>query len=115
MLQEFRNVFPNEIPVIPINNDTNFIFELVHGATPMSQTPCRMSIPKMLKLKMQLQEFLEKRYLRPSVFLGKTPSMFVRKKDDTLWLCIDYRQLSKVTVKDKYPFPRIDDLFHQMR
>ena len=81
----------------------------------MSQTPYRISIPKILELKMQLQELLEKKRLRPSVFPWETPSRFVEKKDDTRWLCIDYSQLSKVTMKDKYPFPRIDDLFDQMR
>ena len=81
----------------------------------MSQTPCRMNIPEMLELKMQLQELLEKKYIRPSVSLWGALVLFVKKKDGTLWLCIDYRQLNKVTVKKKYPFPRIDDLFDQMR
>ena len=69
----------------------------------------------MLELKMQLQELLEKKYIRPSVSPWGAPVLFVKKKDVTLRLCIDYRQLNKVTVKNKYPFPRIYDLFDQMR
>ena len=81
----------------------------------MSKTPYRMSTPEMLELKMQLQELLEKGYIRPSVSPWGAPVLFVNKKDGTLRLCIDYRQLNKVTVKNKYPLPRIDDLFDQMR
>ena len=68
----------------------------------------------MLELKMHLQELLKK-YIRPSVSPWGVPVLFVKKKDGTLILCIDYRQLRKVIVKNKYPFPRIDDLFDQMR
>ena len=69
----------------------------------------------MLELKMQLQEFLEKKYIRPSVSPWGAPVLFVKKKDGTLRLCIDYRQLNKFMVKNKYPFSRIDDLFDQMK
>ena len=81
----------------------------------MSKTPYIMSTPKMFELNMQLQELLEKKYIRPSVSPLGAPVLFVRMIDGTLSLCIDYRQLNKVTVKNKYPFPRIDDLFDQMR
>ena len=69
----------------------------------------------MLELKMQLQELLEEKYIRPNVSPWGAPVLFVKKKDGTLRLCIDYRHLNKVTVKNKYPFPRIDDLFDQMK
>ena len=69
----------------------------------------------MLELKMQLQELLEKKYIHLSVSSCEGPVLFVKKKDGTLRLCIDYRQLNKFTMKNKYPFPRIDDLFDQMR
>ena len=74
-----------------------------------------MSIPEMLEMKMKLQELLEKKYIIPSVSPWGARFMFVRKKDGTLWLCIDHRQLNKVAEKNKYPLPRIDDLFDQMR
>ena len=69
----------------------------------------------MLEMKMQLQGLLEKKYIRTSVSPWGAPVLFVKKKDGTLRLCIDYRQLNKVTMKNKYPLPRIDDLFDQMR
>ena len=81
----------------------------------MSKKPYRMSTPKMLELKMQLQELLENKYIRPSVSPWGAPILFVKKKFGTLRLCIDYRQLNKVTMKNKYPLPRIDDLFDPMR
>ena len=115
MLQEFRNVIPDEVPRLPPMSDINFTFDLVPGAAPVSQTSCRISIPEILEMKMKLQDLLEKKYLMPSVFPWGTPSLFVKEKYGTLWLCIDYRQLSKFNVKDKYLFPRIDDLFDQMR
>ena len=69
----------------------------------------------MLELKMQLQELLEKQYIRPSVSLQGAPILFVKKKHGTLRLCIDYRQLNKPTMKNKYPLPRIDDLFDKIK
>ena len=115
VLQEFRDVFPDEIPGLHPKWDIDFTIELVPGVAPVSKAPYRMSTPKMLELKMQLQELLEKKYIRPSVSPWGAPVLFVKKKDGTLRLCIDYRQLNKVTVKNKYPLPRIDDLFDQMR
>ena len=102
-------MFPDEIPGLPRKTDIDFTIELVPGATPVSKTPYRMSTPEMLELKMQLQELLEKKYISPSVSPWGAPIMFVKKKDGTLRLCIDYRQLNKVTVKNKYPLPRIDE------
>ena len=81
----------------------------------MSKTPYRMSTPELLELKKQLQELVEKKYIRPSVSPWGAPVLFMKNKDGTLRLCIDYRQLNKVTVKNKYPLPQIDDLFYQMR
>ena len=77
----------------------------------MSKTPYRMSTPEMLELKMQLQELLENKYVRPSVSPWEAPVLFMKNKDGTLRLCIYYRQLNKVTIKNKYPLPGIDDLF----
>ena len=74
-----------------------------------------MAIVELKELKLQLQELLEKRFIRPSVSPWGAPVLFVKKKDDTLRLCIDYRQLNKLTIKNKYPLPRIDDLFDQLK
>jgi hypothetical protein len=73
-----------------------------------------MSLPELTELKIQLQELLDKEYIRPSVSPWGAPILFVKKKDKTLRLCIDYRQLNKMTVKNKYPLPRINDLFDQV-
>ena len=81
----------------------------------MSRVPFRMSTPELVELKMKLQELLDKRYIRPSVSPWGMPMLFVKKKDGALRLCIDCRQLDKVTVKNKYRFPRINDFFDQMR
>jgi hypothetical protein len=73
-----------------------------------------MSTPELVELKMQLKEMMDKGYIRPNVSPWGAPVLFVKKKDSTLRLCIDYRQLNKVTINNKYPLPRIDDLFNQL-
>ena len=115
MLQEFKDVFPDDILGLPPKRDIDFTIELLPGAAPMSKTPYRMSTTEMLELKMKLQELLEKKYIQLSVSPWGALVLFVKKKCGTLRLCIDYRKLNKVTVKNKYPLPRIDDLFDQMR
>eukprot|EP00253_Pinus_taeda_P028129 PITA_28129 len=84
-------------------------------AAPVSQAPYRMSVPKLTEFNMQLQELLDKKYIRPSVSPWGAPVLFVKKKDETLRMCMDYRQLNKLTIKNKYPLPRIDELFDQVR
>ena len=74
-----------------------------------------MSTPELKELQLQLEELLKKGYIHPSVSPWGAPVLFVKKKDGTLRLCIDFRQLNKVTVKNKYPLPRIDDLFDQLK
>ena len=96
-----------------LQHTTDFTIELIPGATPVSKTPYRMSTMEMLELKMQLQELLEKKCIRMSVSPWGAPVLFVKKKDGTLRLCIDYMKLN--TVKNKYPLPRIDELFDQMK
>ena len=115
VVQEFADVFPEEIPGLPPRRDLDFTIELIPGAAPVSRAPYRMSVPELTELKMQLQEVLENKYIRPSVSPWGAPVLFVRKKDGTLRMCIDYRQLNKLTVKNKYPLPRIDELFDQVK
>jgi hypothetical protein len=85
------------------------------GATLVSKAPYRMSMPELKELQLQLEELLKKGYIHPSVSPWGAPVLFVKKKDGTLRLCIDFQQLNKVTVKNKYPLPRIDDLFDQLK
>jgi hypothetical protein len=80
----------------------------------VSRTPYRMSTPELVELKLQLKEMMDKGYIRPNVSPCGAPVLFVKKKDGTLRLCIDYIQLNKVTIKNKYPLPKIDDLFDQL-
>jgi hypothetical protein len=85
------------------------------GATTISKTYCIMSTPEMKELQMKLEELLKKGYICQSVSPWGAPVLFMKKKYGTLRLCIDFRQLNKVTIKNKYPLPRIDDLFDQLK
>jgi hypothetical protein len=114
ILREYRDVFPEEISGLPPRRDIDFSIELAPGAVSVSRTPYRMSMPELVELKLQLKEMMDKGYIRPSVSPWGAPVLFVKKKDGTLRLCIDYKQLNKVTIKNKYPLPRIDDLFDQL-
>ena len=91
-----------------------FAIELVPGTNPISKTPYRMAPNEMKELKKQIEELLEKGFIRPSVSPWGAPVLFVKKKDGSLRLCIDYRELNKVTVKNKYSLPHIDDLLDQL-
>ena len=114
-VSDFPDVFPEELPGLPPQREIEFAIDVVRGATPASITPYRMAPLELKELKLQLQELLEKGFIRPSVSPWGAPVLFVKKKDGTLRLCIDYRQLNKLTVKNKYPLPRIDDLFDQLK
>ena len=100
---------------IPPKRDIDFRIDLVPGTEPISKTPYRMIAHELVELKVQLEELLAKGLIRPSVSPWGAPVIFVKKKDGSLRLCIDYRQLNKVTIKNRYPLPRIDDLFDQVK
>ena len=89
--------------------------ELHRGTTPICMTPHRTAPVELHKLKVQIQELLGKGFIRPSTSPWGAPILFAKKKDKTLRLCINYRQLNRVTIKNRYPLPRIDDLFDQLR
>jgi hypothetical protein len=114
VLEYFEDVF-KEVPGLPPKRDIDFSINLIPGAAPVSKTPYRMSTPELKELQMQLEELLKKGYICPSVSPWGAPVLFMKKKDGTLRLCIDFRQLNKVTIKNKYPLPRIDDLFDQLK
>jgi hypothetical protein len=114
VLEEFEDVF-KEVPGLSPKRDIDFSINLMSGAAPVSKTPHIMSTPELKDLQMQLEELLKKGYIRPSVPPWGALVLFVKKKYGTLRLCIDFRQLNKVTVKNKYPMPRIDGLFDQLK
>ncbi|XP_073121684.1 uncharacterized protein [Henckelia pumila] len=112
---EFADIFPDEIPGLPPMREIDFSIELVPGTLAISKAPYRMAPLELKELKDQLEDLLNKGYIRPSVSPWGAPVLFVRKKDGSMKLCIDYRQLNQVTVKNRYPLPRIDDLFDQLQ
>ena len=114
-VSDYLDVFPEELLGLPPQREIEFAIDVVSGATPTSITPYRMDPVELKELKLQLQELLEKRFIRPSVSPWGAPMLFVKKKDGTLRLCVDYRQLNKMTVKNKYLLPRIDDLFDHLK
>ncbi|KAA0032554.1 DNA/RNA polymerases superfamily protein [Cucumis melo var. makuwa] len=115
VVKEFLDVFPDDLSGFPPDREIEFTIELLLGTTPISQASYRMAPSELKELKMQLEELVDKGYIRPSVSPWEAPMLFVKKKDGTLRLCIDYRQLNKVTIRNKYPLPRVDDLFDQLR
>ncbi|KAL0551618.1 hypothetical protein IC582_010707 [Cucumis melo] len=115
VVRDYPDVFPEELPGLPPHREVEFAIELEPGTVPISRTPYRMAPAELKELKVQLQELLDKGFIRPSVSPWGAPVLFVKKKDGSMRLCIDYRELNKVTVKNRYPLPRIDDLFDQLQ
>jgi hypothetical protein len=111
---EFPDVFPEDLPDMPPDRDVEFIIELQSGTTPISKRPYKMTPKELAELKVQLNELLDKRYIRPISSPWGCLALFVKKKDQILRLCVDYRPLNTITVKNKYPLPRIDILFDQL-
>ncbi|RHN51999.1 putative nucleotidyltransferase, Ribonuclease H [Medicago truncatula] len=114
VVNEFPEVFPDEIPDVPPEREVEFSIDLVPGTKPVSMAPYRMSASELAELKKQLEDLLDKKFVRPSVSPWGAPVLLVKKKDGSMRLCIDYRQLNKVTIKNRYPLPRIDDLMDQL-
>ena len=112
---EYEDVFLDELPGLPLQRVVDFGIELHPGTLPIFMTPHRMAPVELQELRVQLQEPLDKGFIRPSTSPWGTPILFSKKKDKTLRLCIDYRQLNRVTIKNRYPFPKIDDLFDLLR
>jgi hypothetical protein len=99
---------------MPPDRDIEFTIELQPGTAPISKRPYRMPPNELAELKIQLQDLLDKGYIRPSASPWGCPALFMKKKDNSLRLCVDYRPLNAVTIKNKYPLPRIDILFDQL-
>ena len=114
MVCEFPDVFPKDLPGLPPDREVEFSIELEPGTAPISRRPYHMAPRELAEMKKQLEELMEKGFIRPSSSPWGCLAIFVKKKDGTLWICVDYRPLNVVTVKNKYPLPRIDTLFDQL-
>ncbi|GJV73684.1 hypothetical protein Tco_1493679 [Tanacetum coccineum] len=115
VIRNFPEVFPDDLPGLPPPRQVEFRIELVPGAAPVARAPYRLAPSELKELSDQLKELLEKGFIRPSSSPWGAPVLFVKKKDGSFRMCIDYRELNKLTVKNRYPLPRIDDLFDQLQ
>ncbi|XP_078169752.1 uncharacterized protein LOC144564103 [Carex rostrata] len=115
IVTEYADVFPEELPGMPPDREIKFRIDLDPDTRPISKAPYRMAPAELKELKSQLEELLKLGFIRPSTSPWGAPVLFVRKKDGSMRLCIDYRELNKVTIKNRYPLPRIDDLFDQLQ
>jgi hypothetical protein len=111
VILEFPNIFPDDLPGMPPERAIEFNIELQHGTALIAKVPYKMTIVELKELKIQLQGLLDKGYIRPSISPWGYSVLFVEKKDTNLRLCVDYRPLNAVTIKNKYPLPCIDILF----
>jgi hypothetical protein len=110
----FPNVFPEDLPGLPPDQDIEFVIELKPGTAPIYKTPFRIRTLELAELKEHIRELLERGFIRPSASPWGAPMIFVSKKDGTQRLCVDYRALNEVTIENKYLLHRVDDLFDQL-
>ncbi|GJR93826.1 putative reverse transcriptase domain-containing protein [Tanacetum coccineum] len=115
VVKEFPDVFPEDLPGLPPVRQVEFQIDLIPGAAPIARTPYRLAPSEMQELSNQLQELTDRGFIRPSTSPWGAPVLFVKKKDGSFRMCIDYRELNKLTIKNRYPLPRIDDLFDQLQ
>nr|GFA21646.1 putative reverse transcriptase domain-containing protein [Tanacetum cinerariifolium] len=115
IVKDFLKVFPENLPGQPPARPVEFPIDLIPGVAPVARAPYRLAPSEMKELSGQLQEFSDKGFIRPSSSPWGAPVLFVKKKDGSFRMCIDYRELNKLMVKDRYPLPRIDDLFDQFQ
>jgi hypothetical protein len=112
---EYPDVFPEELPGMLPDRDVEFSIELLPGTPPISKRPYIMDVKDLGELKNEVEELLEKVFIRMSLSLWGALVLFVDKKDGSRRMYVDYRSLNEVTIKNKYPLPRIEDLFDQMK
>jgi hypothetical protein len=115
VVSEFPDVFPKDLPGMPPKRKVEFVIELLPGTAPIFKRAYKVSGPELVELKKQIDELSEKGYIRPSTSPWAAPVLFMEKKDGTRRMCIDYQALNEVTIKNKYPLPRIEDMFDQLR
>ncbi|GJW86365.1 putative reverse transcriptase domain-containing protein [Tanacetum coccineum] len=115
IVRDFPEVFPEDLPGLPPTRQVEFQIDLVPGAAPVARAPYRLAPSEMKELSEQLKELSDKGFIRPNSSPWGAPVLFVKKKDGSFRMCIDYRELNKLTVKNRYPLPIIDDLFDQLQ
>nr|GFA85204.1 putative reverse transcriptase domain-containing protein [Tanacetum cinerariifolium] len=114
VVREFPDVFPEDVPGLPLVLQVKFQIDLIPGAAPVARTPYRLAPSEMQELSDQLQKLADRGFIRPSTSPCGAPVLFVKKKDGSFRMCIDYRELDKLTVNNCYSLPTIDDLFDQL-
>ncbi|GKC99424.1 putative reverse transcriptase domain-containing protein, partial [Tanacetum coccineum] len=115
IVQDFPELFPKDLSGIPPTRQVEFQIDLIPGVAPVARAPYRLAPSEMKELSNQLKELSDKGFIRPSSLPWEAPVLFVKKKNGSFWMCIDYQELNKLTVKNRYPLPRIDDLFNQLQ
>ena len=115
VVREFLDVFPDDIAELPPKREVEFTIDLIPGTVPISIPPYRMAPTELRELKAQLEELLSKGFIRPSISPWGAPVLFMKKKDGSLRLCIYLRQMNRVTIRNQYRLPRIDELFDQLQ
>ena len=113
-MRDYPDVFPEELPGMPPDRDIEFLIDLIPGTGPIAKRPYRIPPQELEELKKQIRELQAQGFIRPSSSPWGAPVLFVEKKDGTLRMCVDYRSLNEVTIKNKYPLPMINDLFDQL-
>nr|GEX17944.1 putative reverse transcriptase domain-containing protein [Tanacetum cinerariifolium] len=109
------NVITEDLPGLPPTRQVEFQIDLVYGAAPVARAPYRLAPSKLQEMSTQLQELSDKEFIRPSSSPWGTSVLFVKRKDGSFYMCIDYREINKLIVKNRYPLPRINDLFDQLQ
>nr|GFD33501.1 putative reverse transcriptase domain-containing protein [Tanacetum cinerariifolium] len=115
IVQDFPKVFPDNLPGLPPARPVEFQIDLIPGAAPVARAPYHLAPSEMNELLEQLQELSNKGFIRPSSSPWGSPVLFIKKKDGSFRMCIDYKELNKLTVKNRHPLPRIDDLFDHLQ
>jgi hypothetical protein len=115
VVAEYPNVFPEDLPGLPLNQQVEFKIDLMPGTTSIAKAPYRLAPSELQELMKQIQEMIDNDFIRPISSPWGAPILFVKKKDGTMRMCIDHRDLNKATIKNRYPLPRIDDLFDQLQ
>ncbi|GKC46279.1 putative reverse transcriptase domain-containing protein [Tanacetum coccineum] len=115
IVRDFSEVFPQDLPGLPPARPVEYQIDLIPGAAPVARAPYRLAPSEMKELSEQLQELSDKGFIRPSSSPWGAPVLLVKKKDGSFRMCIDYRELNKLTVKNRHPLPMIDDLFDQLQ